>query len=173
MIIAQSTRLTIRHFAPEEEGVFIEILSDKRLTDYLPKRTPDDNRIIFSDTLKDYQNGNRFTRWAIFNNADDEFIGFAMLKATEGEPEKAEMGYVIHHKFKGQGIATEVAEALLNYGFNEQHLSQIFAVTDQANIASQRVLLKAGFKQGDNILRNDAWLSYFSIKGEDWLSTKS
>src|ERR1700712_699305 len=117
MIIAQNVHITIREYSPEEEALFIELLSDKRLTDYLPKRTPDDNRVIFRDTQTDYRNGVKLSRWGIFNNDDDEYIGLALLKSIEGEPDRSELGYVIHHKFKGQGIATEVAGLLLNYGF--------------------------------------------------------
>lgn len=168
MIITQSPRITIRQFLPKEEDLFLELLTDKRLTDYLPKRTLEDNRVIFRDTLVDYTNNIKLTRWGIFNNEDNEFIGFALLKAIENEPHRSELGYVIHHKFKGQGIATEVAELLLNYGFVKMNLLEIYAVTDQENIASQRVLIKAGMQPGDLYMRNGQWLSYFKIEAAQW-----
>lgn len=167
-IITQSPRLTIREFLPEEEPLFLELLSDKRLTDYLPKRNTDENRKIFKDTLVEYEQGVKLSRWGIFNNTDDEFVGLALLKSIEGEPQMSELGYVIHHHFKGQGIATEVANALLKYGFEQMQLMEIYAVTDQANIASQRVLIKAGLVPGELLMRNGEWLSYFKISAAQW-----
>lgn len=172
MIIAQTSRLVIRQYSADEEPLFLDILTDKRVTDYLPKRNPEEISKIFNDTLNDYEQDVKLTRWGVFNKADNEFIGFGMLKATTDEPSHAELGYVIHDKFKGMGIATEVAVALLNYGFTTRHLTTIFAVTNQANIPSQKVLLKAGFKQGENILRNDMWLSYFDTHNHNWSNAK-
>jgi ribosomal-protein-alanine N-acetyltransferase len=167
-IITQTPRIIIREYTPEEEILHIKLLSDPLVTDYLPKRTPDDNRIIFRDTLNDYHQGNKLTRWGIFNKADDEYIGLALLKSIEGEPSLSELGYVIHDKLKGQGIATEVSKALLTYGFIEMGLSEIYAVTSRENTPSKRVLEKAGMVQGNDIMRNGEWLNYFKIKVGDW-----
>jgi ribosomal-protein-alanine N-acetyltransferase len=169
IIIIQTPRLIIREFLPEEEGLFLAILSDERLTDYLPKRSIDDNQIIFRNMLADYEQGIKLTSWGIFNKTDHTLIGLGILKAVNGEPDKSELGYVIHHAFKGMGIATELSETLLNYGFSERKLTEIFAVTHQDNIASQRVLIKAGLTQGDNLLRNGEWVSCFKITADDWL----
>lgn len=168
MIIAQTLRVTIREYLPEEEDLFLELLSDERLTPYLPKRDREQNSKIFKDSLNDYLQGIKLSRWGIFNNTNGEYIGLALLKVVEGESDRSELGYVIHDKFKGQGIATEVAQALIGYGFVQQHLREIFAVTDQENIASQRVLLKAGMQQGELYMRNNEWLSYFKITADQW-----
>ena len=70
---------------------------------------------------------------------------------------------VIHDRLKGQGIATELAKALVEYGFKKINLNLIFAVTDKANTLSQKVLMKTGFVQGEDIIRNERCLSYFQI----------
>ena len=44
----------------------------------------------------------------------------------------------------GQGFATEGATRLVRYGFDALELDRIIGVTDPANVASQRVLMKAG-----------------------------
>ena len=166
-IIAQTARLTIRQFLSEEEHLFVGLLSDERVTPYLPKRDSGENRKIFHDTLNDYRNEVKFTRWGIFNMTGD-YIGFGMLKSSEQDPNMAELGYVIAPQFKGAGIATEMATALINYGFNEAGLTEIFAVTVPANLASQKVLLKTGLTPGKDIMRNGIWLSYYKITAEGW-----
>jgi len=168
-IITQTPRIIVREYTPEEEILFIKLLSDPLVTDYLPKRTPDDNRIIFRDTLNDYHQGNKLTRWGIFNKADGEYIGLGLLKSIEGEPALSELGYVIQDNLKGQGIATELSKALLTYGFVEMGLSEIYAVTSRENTPSKRVLEKAGMQAGNDIMRGGEWLNYFKITKEDWL----
>jgi [ribosomal protein S5]-alanine N-acetyltransferase len=44
----------------------------------------------------------------------------------------------------GQGLASELVPALLDYGLTHCGLARIFATIDPENLASQRVLEKAG-----------------------------
>jgi ribosomal-protein-alanine N-acetyltransferase len=169
-IITQTSRLIIREFLPEEEEAFFALMTDERLTAYLPKRNNEQIHELFSDTLAAYQAGNKLIRWGIFNADDFRFIGMCILKHDAAEPGKAELGYVIHHDFKGMGIATEISKALLTYGFADMELNEIFAVTDKANIPSQKVLLKAGLKQGPDMERHGMMLSFFNITAIDWLN---
>lgn len=167
-IIAQTPRIIVREYTPEEEILFIKLLSDPLVTDYLPKRTADDNRIIFRDTLNDYHQGNKLSRWGIFNKADGEYIGLGLLKSIKGERGLSELGYVVHDKFKGQGIATEFSKTMLSFGFAEMGLFEIYAVTSKENIPSKRVLEKAGMQPGNDIMRAGEWLNYFKITATDW-----
>ena len=162
-IITQTPRLIVREYLPDEEVLFLELLSDPLVTDYLPKRNNDENSKIFQDALADYKKGSKLARWGVFDAANGDFIGFGMLKNTEEQPSSAELGYVIHDRLKGQGIATELAKALVEYGFKKINLNLIFAVTDKANTPSQKVLMKTGFVQGEDIIRNERCLSYFQM----------
>jgi len=164
-IITQTQRLIIREYLPDEEELFVELLADPRLTAYLPKRNAEENRKIFRDTIAEYTQGIKLSRWGIFD-LSGQYIGFAMLRNTETEPKTGELGYVIHEKFKGTGLATDVSIALINYGFKKLGLTEVIAVTVPENIPSQRVLLKAGMQPGNDIMRNGMWLSYFSLKTE-------
>ena len=162
-VITQTPRFIVREYLPNEEALYLELLSDPLVTDYLPKRNKEENSKIFQDTLADYEKGIKLARWGVFDAANGDFIGFGMLKTTEEQPSAAELGYVIHDRLKGQGIATELAKALLEYGFKKINLTQIFAVTDKANTPSQNVLVKAGFIQGEDMIRGEKCLSYFQI----------
>jgi ribosomal-protein-alanine N-acetyltransferase len=169
-IITQTARLIIRQFLPEEEDVFFELMTDERLTTYLPKRTAGQVRELFKQTLADYNDNIKLTRWGVFSGDDCCFIGLAILKQIPDESQKSELGYVIHCHFKGIGMATELANAMLTYGFAEMELAEIFAVTSEANIPSQKVLQKAGLKQGPNMERGGESLSYFKITATEWLN---
>jgi ribosomal-protein-alanine N-acetyltransferase len=171
-IITQTRRLIVREYLPDEEALFLELLSDPLVTDYLPKRSNDENSKIFQGALADYQKGVKLARWGVFDAENGDFIGFGMLKTTEEQSSVAELGYVIHDRQKGQGIATELAKALLEYGFKKINMTQIFAVTDKENRASQKVLVKADFIQGEDMIRNEKRLSYFQISREAWFNAQ-
>lgn len=58
---------------------------------------------------------------------------------------KAEIGYGIEEDYQGCGYATEAVTALVNWALNQPGISHVTAETEENNIASQRVLEKAGF----------------------------
>ena len=71
------------------------------------------------------------------------FIGWGCLKYTPPTCD-VEVGYRLLHEAWGQGYATEIATALVRYGFGTLTLDRIIGVTHPGNTASQRVLLKSG-----------------------------
>jgi ribosomal-protein-alanine N-acetyltransferase len=144
-IIAQTSRLLIREFTPEDEILLLTIDEDERLTQYVKKRTPQESKQVFKDTLKEYKNQSGLGRWGIFNMADNDFIGVCALKPSEYDSSCIELGYRLHLKYWGSGVATELAKALVYYGLHEIGLKEVCAVTHPDNAASQRVLSKAGF----------------------------
>ena len=62
-----------------------------------------------------------------------------------GENE-AEIGYWLGEDFWGKGYVTEATLRVLQYAFDELHLTQLWAGAYKENIASQRVLEKCGFR---------------------------
>jgi len=162
-VITRTPRVIIREFLPQEEELLIGLLKDNRINVDLPKRTEDQMREVFRETIADYLQGIKLTRWAIVDALTGDFIGLALLKYVADEPYKAELGYVLHLAHHGKGIATELSKALMVYGFEKMGLAEIFAVTTHDNIPSQKVLLKAGLVQGEHIVRNDLELSFFKI----------
>lgn len=57
----------------------------------------------------------------------------------------AEIGYWLGEEFWGKGIATEAVKAVTAYGIKQFRLTRVFAYTFEWNVASARVLEKAGF----------------------------
>jgi len=57
-----------------------------------------------------------------------------------------------------------MAIAMVEIAFQDPSTKQVVAVTVPANIASGRVLEKAGFKQMENIIRGEEELAYFKLE---------
>jgi RimJ/RimL family protein N-acetyltransferase len=77
---------------------------------------------------------------------DDEAvggIGFTVL--TDVERVSAEIGYWLGEPFWGRGIVTEALVAVTRYAMESCGLTRIYALPFASNIASCRVLEKAGY----------------------------
>lgn len=57
----------------------------------------------------------------------------------------AELGYWLAEHYWGKGIVSMAIEKMVNYGFDTFNITRIFARPFGSNLASQRVLEKAGF----------------------------
>ena len=56
-----------------------------------------------------------------------------------------ELGYLIDPDRQGQGLATEVCQAILAFAREELDFPRVNALTDQKNVASVALLQKLGF----------------------------
>ena len=86
-------------------------------------------------------NRHGFGRWAIEDKNTREFVGYGGLRSLFGTPE------VVYHfarRHWGKGLATEVARASLNFGFNVKGFDRIVAIAKPANTASIHVMEKIG-----------------------------
>ena len=163
-IIAQTPRFVIRDFKPEEEEIFLALFDDKEVTVHLPKRTKEEHRKLFRDSLKEYEEGKALGRWGMFNNGDDDFMGMCLLRPFDNEAGKIEVGYVLKQNYWGKGIATEMAQIMVAYGFSRNDAIEMVAVTTLENAASQKVLEKAGLTRTGNYSRLSEELAYFTLK---------
>jgi [ribosomal protein S5]-alanine N-acetyltransferase len=111
--------------------------------------------------------------WATHDRATGECLGMHLLNHIQGETD-IQVGYVLFQHAWGRGVATEMTRALLNYGFHDLRLPQIVAITDLANVASQRVLTKAGMtRRGERAFAHPAYaaqgpLAWFECNQSEW-----
>lgn len=93
--------------------------------------------------LLDYAKNPDLGFWAVIEKQSKRLIGEAGLQkiATTNE---IEAGYIFAKAYWGQGFATEVLQALLDYGFKKLKLAEIIALAHPANKASENVMKKCG-----------------------------
>ncbi len=92
-----------------------------------------------------------------------EAVGSISLHPQSDIMEKnLELGYFLGEPFWNKGITTLAVKEIVNYGFKNFDVVRIFARPYGNNIASQKVLEKAGFKLEakieKNIYKNDEFL---------------
>jgi len=67
----------------------------------------------------------------------------------------AEMGYWLSESFWGRGIATRVVQASSDWAFDYYQVTRVYAMVFSHNVASMRVLEKAGFER-EGVMRRSA-----------------
>jgi ribosomal-protein-alanine N-acetyltransferase len=102
----------------------------------------------------------RAYRFGVVRSADHALIGGVELHLESPEDHRASIGYLIARPAQGHGYATEAAQAVLAFGFDELGLHRITATCDPENPGSVGVLRKIGMTQ-EGHLRD-----HFRIRGE-------
>ncbi len=87
--------------------------------------------------------------------ADDKVAGsVGVFRQGNIHRQTAELGYYIAEKYWGKGIMTEAVKQICEYVFDKSDIIRIYAEPFAYNIASCRVLEKAGFQYEGTLRRN-------------------
>jgi len=87
------------------------------------------------------------TFWTVVEKASGKVIGQGGLVPIEFDGPEIELGYRLGKEYWGKGYATEIAQASAAYGFEKLDVDALVAVCSAENLASRRVLIKAGFAE--------------------------
>lgn len=81
-------------------------------------------------------------------SAGENLVGrFNLTGIVRGPFQSAGLGYWVDSKFAGHGLASAAVQAIVETAPEKLGLHRIEASTHLHNVGSQRVLLKAGFRQ--------------------------
>jgi len=156
-IILETRRLLLRHQVIEDLDALWTLYCDPQITKYIPDapRSYEEAR----EELEWYMHGHpkypELGLWATIHKETGKFIGrCGLLSWTIEGHREVEVAYTIAQEYWGQGLGTEAARGILEYGFKELKLSRLICLIDPENIASQRVAEKIGMtleKKADGI----------------------
>lgn len=78
------------------------------------------------------------------NDGSKTVVGNLSFKGLE-EDGSVEIGYGTNEGFEGRGYMTEAVSAVVKWAASQPGVTTVEAETEESNIASQKVLSKAGF----------------------------
>lgn len=102
-------------------------------------------------------------QFALIERASGALIGDCALRVDASGPQ-AEVGFTLNPAHQGRGYATEAVRCLLEYAFSTLGLHRVIGNCDARNLASARVLERAGMRREAHFVE-DYW-----SKGE-WTSS--
>ncbi len=155
--IFETDRLALRKPRPEDaEAVFAEYAQDREVTKFLtwrPHENIEETREFIKTCVADWEGGPTFT-WSITQKSANRTIGMIALRIHGF---KADFGYVLAREYWGRGVVTEALKAVTRWAENQPEIHRIWSVCDVENVASSRVMEKAGLEK-EGVLHR--WLAH-------------
>jgi ribosomal-protein-alanine N-acetyltransferase len=145
MIVVETSQLLLRHLAWDDLEDLAALYADPVIMRFISApRTYEETQHRLAEILSNYE-AYGYGLWATIHKADNQFIGRCGLipQRVDGEPE-VEIGYMLAKEYWGQGLATEAARAIRDYGFEKLGFDRLISLIDPENIASQKIALKNG-----------------------------
>ena len=93
--------------------------------------------------------------WAVVDKQTGRIIGSIGLEKDKFRPDvkSKELGYSLSEDCWGRGLMTEAAKRMVEYAFEELKLDVLMIRTGDANLRSQRVIEKCGFRYEGTLRR--------------------
>ncbi|MFC0772922.1 GNAT family N-acetyltransferase [Terrimonas alba] len=168
MILFETERLIVRHYTKADADDFFLLNGDEEVVRYIrPAKTREEADQFLIEVLQYAEDFPLYGRWAVNEKETGNFVGSFALIPIE-KTDKMQLGYALLKSNWGKGYATELTHAGLAYVFSKTGLEEIYAVTEVANTASQKVLVKAGFAPFDETEEGGKKLSRFIYLKKDF-----
>ena len=132
--------------AEDAPAIFEAFASDPEVTRFLkwrPHRTLADAQRAMASRLEGLETGEELS-WLLSLRGDGSVLGILSVWPGEG---KAEIGFALGRRFWGQGLMTEAVRSVVAWMFEPASVAHVWATCDLENLASARVLEKAGLQR--------------------------
>ena len=147
MNILETKRLILRHLVRSDLDSLFGLYSDPEVRQHFPKGilTYDETQEELEWFLNGHPEHPELGLWATIHRETNQFIGrCGLLPWTIDERPEVEVAYLLSKEYWGQGLGTEVAQAVLDYGFEHLKLSRLVCLIGRENISSIKVAKKIG-----------------------------
>lgn len=156
MIVLETPRLLLRRLLPADLDDLFALYRDPEVRRYFPEGTLThaETREELEWFLHGHPEHPELGLWATIHKPTGRFIGrCGLLPWTIDGQAEVEVAYLIAKEYWGQGLATEAAQAIVRYAFEQLRLSRLICLIDRDNLASIRVAQKIGMsfeKEGED-----------------------
>ncbi len=142
----ETDRLILRKMSLDDAEAVFAYASDPEVTRYViweTHRSIEDSEGFLRSVVESYENAEEAT-WGIVYKGDRRFVGGCGIVGWDPAHARAEMGYVLSREYWGRGLMTEAVRAMIAFGFERINLNRMEARCIAENVASARVMEKAG-----------------------------
>jgi ribosomal-protein-alanine N-acetyltransferase len=156
-VTLKGSRITLRELCEDDHDSVQQYAGDSEVVKYdlWGPNTPEQSREFIRFAMSVQRMSPRLTyELAIQLNANSQLIGACGIRIRDAVHRAGDIGYTMRRDQWGMGLGTEVARTLIQFGFVELSLHRIWATCHVENVASARVLEKAGMVR-EGLLRKN------------------
>jgi ribosomal-protein-alanine N-acetyltransferase len=173
----ETHRLGLKRFTANDYDWLVSLYSDHEVMRYGGGvKTPEQVQAVMRARILDYYDAHPgLGAWQTVERTTGTPVGFHALNNIHGES-IIQIGYFLLKPAWGRGYATEMARALLRYGFVELALPHIAGIAERENVASHRVLTKIGLhRNGERAFPHPSYahagpMPWFERTASDWIA---
>jgi len=153
----------IREFLPEWN------VSREQRLNWLTNYETIENRQFFKAVAEGGDVQELRLRLGIISKETGEFIGWCYSGIKEELPSpNREIAYALSNQYQNKGYATQAAQGLITYLFENTKVEELNAVALQRNLPSNKVIQKCGFAFLDDVEINSEAYRYYKLYKRDW-----
>jgi RimJ/RimL family protein N-acetyltransferase len=150
-VFLETERLLLRRFTAADADLLVELDGDPEVMRFINGGEPTSIEEVRSEILPRflayYRRFSGYGFWAVIEKSSGEFVGWFHFRPDEDASlDEPELGYRLRRSAWGKGYATEGSRALIEKGFTDLDVRRVVAETMTVNVASRRVMEKAGLK---------------------------
>jgi RimJ/RimL family protein N-acetyltransferase len=149
----ETARLVLRKPVMDDaDAIFTTYASDPAATRYVSFRThrsPAEARGYVQQCTAGWAGSGPFT-WAIVLRESGRLAGMIDIRPQN---HRVELGYILGREYWGRGYMTEVVRAVSDWALAQPEVHRVWAVCDVDNLASARVMEKAGMAREGTLQR--------------------
>ena len=144
-LVLETERLVLRELELADLDVMHEVLGDPTSMRFYPHPFSREETAMWIERNRERYACEGFGLWAVVFKETGELAGDTGLtvQAVDGE-DFVEVGWHIHPRLQGRGLATEAGRASLDHGFGSLGLDRIVSIIRPENVPSWRVAEKLG-----------------------------
>ena len=150
----ETERLLLRSLDAGDVDALVALWTDPHVTAFLGgPRNPEELQRTFREDLRK-QPPDPFDLWPVIEKASGRLVGHSGLldKEVEGQQE-VDLVYVFVPSVWGNGYATEIGRALMQYAFEQASLKRLICLIEPENEASGHVARRLGMHYEGLVLR--------------------
>jgi ribosomal-protein-alanine N-acetyltransferase len=174
--VLETDRLVLRRMEAGDVEDLFAYASDPKVAQYTSwpaHRTIQDSHEFLAYVLELYEKG-EVAPWGVVHRSESRLVGTCGFLDWYQDSFRAEIGYALASKYWGQGLMTEAVRAIFTFGFETMQLNRIQGRCEVENIASIRVMEKAGMRR-EGVLREHEFaggrfldIAIYAILGSEW-----
>lgn len=168
--ILETRRLILRRLTIDDLEPLAALYRDPEVRKHFPEgdhgvMTLEETKEELEWVINVYYAKHGFGLWATVHKETGKFIGrCGLLPWTVDGREEVEIAYLLAREYWGQGLATEAARAILQYGFEHLGWTRLVCFIDPGNDASRRVAEKIGMTLEREGEIEGEWTLVYSIE---------
>ena len=164
MWLLESERLKFRLMRLDDLDALMKMFTDPETMKYYSGLREREETLRWIEKNRKSYRTRGIGKWAVVHKETGELAGHVGLvpQEVEGEDE-VEVAYMIRRDLWGQGLASEAAIAVRDFGFRRKKFERLISLINPENAASIRVARKIGMAFEKTVVKWEMDISVYSM----------